>query len=176
MTTTSTPAWAEAIQLIPILTLAFPFIVTGEVDLSAATSGFVVASALAVLCSIKVRLHRHPLNPILLGTNLWLALGALAFGLDVDSLRAWFGETQAFGLFAAVLGVGIVTLRTPTGFVGGRSPDRPAVQRASVILLGLAVLAVLWAWIFRDDIRVGGGLPFIALNVARRVLLRRMVG
>jgi hypothetical protein len=35
------------------------------------------------------------------------------------------------------------------------------------------VLMVGWAWLFRHNIRLGGGLPFIVLNVARRVIGRR---
>jgi hypothetical protein len=43
-------------------------------------------------------------------------------------------------------------------------------------LLGLTLVIVAWAWFFRHDIRVGGGLPFIVLNVARRVMGRRAPG
>jgi len=175
MTTSRTPPWAEAIQLIPILTLAFPFIVEGHVDLESATSGFVVATALAVLCSIQVLRHGHRLNPVLLGTDLWLVFGAIAFGLDLAPLRAWFGETQAFGLFAGVFVVGLVTTwRAPGGFVAA-DPIHPArVRQASLVLLALAGLALVWAWFLRHDIRLGGGLPFIVLNVARRALVARV--
>src|SRR5690606_15771773 len=125
VTTSRTPPWAEAIQLIPILALAFPFIVEGHVDLESATSGFVVATALAVLCSIQVLRHGHRLNPVLLGTDLWLVFGAIAFGLDLAPLRAWFGETQAFGLFAGVFVVGLVTTWRAPGGVRRRRPDPP---------------------------------------------------
>lgn len=175
MTTLRTPPWAEAIQLIPILTLAFPFIVEGQVDLDSASSGFVVATALAILCSIQVLRHGHRLNPVLVGTNLWLAFGAVAFGLDVAALRAWLGETQAFGLFAAVFGVGVVTTwRAPGGFVAATLAEPARIRRASLVLLALSALALVWAWVFRHDIRFGGGLPFIVLNVARRALVLRL--
>lgn len=174
MTKPATPTWAEAIQLVPILTLAFPFIVAGEVDLSSTASGFVVATALAVLCSIQVVRHGHHLNPILVGTDVWLALGAVAFGLDLGPLRGWLEQTQAFGLFAAVFGVGcFATLRLPGGFVAAPMADQAWVRRMSLRLVALAGVCVVWAWIFRHDIRLGGGLPFILLNVARRIMLRR---
>lgn len=168
-----TPPWAEALQLLPIITLAFPFIVRGAVDLAQAETGFIVAACLSIACTGIVA-RRHPLNPILVGTSLWLIVGALAFGLDLGIVTAWLGETQAFGLFAAALLVGIATTwASPYGYIGARLSPRSTLLTLSIRLLGMTALVVVWAWFFRHDVRLGGGLPFIALNVARRVMLRR---
>jgi hypothetical protein len=73
-----------------------------------------------------------------------------------------------------VLAVGVVcTLVSPQGFIGYRDQDRPRVVRTSLGLLALAGCATVWSWAFRHDIRIGGGLPFIVLNVARRVIILR---
>jgi len=171
---TKNPAWAEVIQLVPILVLAFPFVLRGEVDITRAASGFLAAALCAIPVMAIVLVRGHTLNPILVGTDLWLLLGAIAFNVPVPPLAALLGEAQGFGLFAFALGVGVVaTFASPQGFIGARHADPHWIRRTSLILLGLAVVTALWAFFFRHDVRVGGGLPFIVLNVVRRVLIVR---
>jgi hypothetical protein len=151
--------------------LAFPFIVQGEVDLSRAAGAFLVAALLTMPVTLTVLVRGHLLNPILAGTALWLWLGAIAFNLPAAAAATWLTETQAFGLFVSSLGVGlVVTFASPYGYVACRSSDPAGRRRASLILLAATVVVVAWAWWFRGDIRVGGGLPFIVLNVVRRSL------
>ncbi len=174
METHRNPAWAELLQLLPIISLAFPFIVAGKVDLSRAAPGFLLGALLALPISIAVLWRGHRLNPILVGTNLWLWLGLAAFYVPFPALTAWLIETQAFSLFALVLGVGIVaTFWFPSGYVACASADPRWSKRLSLGLLGLTVVIVVWAWLFRQDIRLGGGLPFIILNITRRVICRK---
>lgn len=168
------PPWAELIQLIPIVSLALPFIVSGKVELSRAGSGLVVGALLTIPVCAVVLLKKASLNPILLGTGLWLWAGATAFGVPLPEVRAALVEAQAFGLFAFVVATGLGTLGfSPEGFIGCRHPDPRFVRQASLGLLALALLALAWSWFFRHDIRVGGGLPFIVLNVARRAVILR---
>ncbi len=169
------PILVEGIQFAPILTLASTFVVSGEVDLERAGTLFVVAAAEAVVITGVLVTLRKPLNPVLLGTNLWLALGALAFGPPIGPLAALVDRTRAIGLFACALAVGgALTALSPRGYLGAALADPAVVRRGSLIMLALTVVALAWAWAFVDDIRLGGGLPFIALNVSRRVLVRRL--
>ena len=162
------PVWIELVQLIPIVSLALPFILAGGVDLGRAGTGFVIGALLAVPVTAVVA-RRYLLNPILVGTNLWLWLGAVAFQLPLRPVAAWLTETQAVGLFIAALGVGIVaTFTSPQGYVACAKADPRWVRRASLGLLALTVVTVGWSWVFRHDVRLGGGLPFIVLNLARR--------
>jgi len=168
------PVWAELVQLVPIVSLAFPFIVAGSADLERAGRASLVAALLTVPVVGLVLARGHLLNPILVGTGLWLWLVAAAFRVPLPTLAEWLGQTQAFSLFLLVLIVGFLsTISSPYGYIGCRSPDARWIRRASLGLLGLSGLAVLWAWWFRHDLRLGGGLPFIVLNVARRVACRR---
>jgi hypothetical protein len=167
------PAWAELIQLLPILSLALPFMLEGKVDLGRAGGGFLLGAALMPAISVLVVLRGHVLNPILIGVGLWLGVGALAFQLRLEAVAGWLGSTQAFGLFLAAFAVGVVTtFLSPQGYVGVRSSDARWLRRASLALLGLTAAIMGWAWWFRHDIRLGGGAPFIVLNVARRALGR----
>ena len=158
----------------PVISLAFPFIVAGKVDINRAGSGFLLGALLAIPISAVVIRRGHLLNPILVGTAFWLWLGAIAYQVPVAPLAAWLVRTQAFGLFLAALGVGAAaTIFSRHGYVACRSTDPRWLKRASLGLLGLTIAIVGWAWLFRHNIRLGGGLPFIVLNVARRALARR---
>ena len=169
------PILLEGVQFAPILTLASTFVVSGEVDLERAGTLFVVAAAEAVIVTAIVGAPRAPLNTILLGTNVWLVLGALAFGLPIEALADTLGRLQAVVLFGCVLAMGVVlALAAPNGYVGIELRDRRTTRLGSSILLVLTAAALLWSWLFVDDIRLGGGLPFILLNVSRRVLARRL--
>lgn len=168
------PVWIELVQLIPVVTLALPFIAQGSVDLSRARTGLVVAAALTLPVSALVVAKKGVLNPILVGTALWLWVSALAFAVPIPNLAGPLGSVQAFGLFAGVALVGLVsTPLSPQGFIGCRHPDRRFVLNASLALLALSLIALVWAWLFRANVRLGGGLPFIVLNVARRAIVMR---
>jgi hypothetical protein len=168
------PVWAELIQLLPVISLALPFIVAGNIDFERARGALLIAALLTVPVTALVLQQRAVLNPILIGTDLWLWLGALAFFLPLPRVVAWLSDAQGFGLFAFVLAVGVVgTLFSAQGFIGYRDGNRSRVVRLSLGLLALAVGATVWSWAFRHDIRVGGGLPFIVLNAARRVAIVR---
>ena len=167
------PAWAELVQLVPIVSLALPFIVSGRVDVSQAGYGFLIAAPLAVVVSALVVWKRHLLNPILVGTALWLGLGAVAFGAQLEPVISWLARTQAWGIFLAAFVVGVAfTFTARHGYIACPSGDARWIRRSSFALLALTLLSVLWGYWFRADVRLGGGLPFIVLNVVRRVLSR----
>lgn len=163
--------WAELVQLVPIVSLAFPFILQGSVDLARASTGFLVAMLLTLPASFLVLRAGQLLNPILVGAALWLWLGAAAFNLPISGLAAWLTATQAFGLFVAAFAVGVgATAFSRFGFLACRGVEGASARRLSVILLVVSALCCAWSWFFRHDIRLGGGVPFIVLNVVRRVL------
>jgi hypothetical protein len=174
MPTRRNPVWAELLQLLPIISLALPFIIEGKADVGRAGVGFLIGALLTIPISAAVVMRKHLLNPILVGTGLWLWLGAIAFQFHVAPLAEWLTRTQAFGLFVAALGVGIAaTVLSRWGYVACRSSDPRWNRNVSLGLLGFTLAIVVWAWLLRHDIRLGGGLPFIVLNVARRILTMR---
>ncbi len=174
MSKSPVPVWVELVQLVPVISLALPFIVRGEVELARAASAFLIAAGLFVLVSWLVLRLQAVLNPILIGTGVWLVLGALAFNVPIEALASSLSATQGFSLFVVIGVVGLIaTFASKAGFIGCSSNDVAWVRRTSLVLLALAVAAAAWAFRFRSDIRLGGGLPFIVLNVARRVIIRR---
>ena len=174
MASSQSPVWTELIQLVPVVSLALPFIVAGKVDLAQAGVGLVVGAMLTLPVTVAVLWKRAVLNPILLGTALWLWAGAGAFSLPIPPLRDALIAAQGFGLFVGVVAVAIPALAfSAEGFIGCRSSDARFVRRASLALFALTLVVLAWSWAFRTDIRLGGGLPFIVLNVARRAIIRR---
>jgi hypothetical protein len=164
----------EVVQLVPVITLASSFIVSGGVDLERAAPLFVASAIIAVIITGVLMKQKVLLNPILVGTNLWLCLGALAFGIPIPPFADIIGSLQAVGLYVCTLGVGVVYAAVkPTGYIGMRHPDPRVVRRLSLIMVGLTVTALIWSFLFIHNIRLGGGLPFIVLNVTRRIMIRR---
>ncbi|MBN1757549.1 MAG: hypothetical protein JW863_04490 [Chitinispirillaceae bacterium] len=164
----------EVVQFIPVITLASSFIVTGGVDLSRAATLFVLSGIGAFVITAALIIGKVPLNPVLLGTKIWLCAGALSFGVPVTALAGVLAKAQAAGLFACVLGVSVpLTIFSPTGFIGMSYPEPKTVRKLSLLLMVAAAIVFVWSIIMVDNIRLGGGLPFILLNVTRRMIMRR---
>jgi len=168
----SNPPWLELIQIVPVMVVAAPIVFRGEVDLAALPVPFVVAAALAVVANSVVLWRGAAINPIAFGTDVWLLLGAVAFGVGVPTLPTVLADTQGFALFVVISAVSAAFLGVPTGVIGARGDDRQ-IQRSSIGLLLLIFAATLWSWWFQHDVRLGGGLPFIVCNVVRRVVIAR---
>lgn len=165
----------EAVQFVPVITLASSFLISGGVDLQRAGTLFVIAGAGAVVITAVLLFFKVLLNPILVGTNLWLCIGALSFGLQINGLTGVLAQFQAGGLYACALLVGIVfTAVLPTGYIGMQHPDSATVKKMSIILLIVTGVILAWSLVLVKDIRLGGGLPFIILNMTRRVMINRV--
>ncbi len=174
MAVRANPVWAELVQLVPVVTLASSFLVSGEVDLGRAGPLFGVAALLTVPATGLVWWRGHVANPILLGTAIWLWVGAAVFASGWPAGAALIADARAAALFASALAVGVVSTATsPQGYVGARSDDAAWIRRTSLALLTFTAAALAWSWMFRADLRLGNGLPFIVLNLARRALVAR---
>ena len=165
---------AETVQFVPVIILAFSFLVKGDVDLNRAASLFLISGSIAAAITVFLVLKKTLLNPILLGTNIWLVLGAMVFSIPIPPLEDLIGSLQAAGLYVCVFVVAIVfTFGKRTGFIGMEHTDSSVIRKLSLIMLVLSGVVLAWSYVFVEDIRLGGGLPFILLNVTRRVIIRR---
>ena len=165
---------AEIVQFVPVIILAFSFLVKGDVDLNRAASLFLISGSIAAVLTVFLVLKKTLLNPILLGTNIWLALGAVAYSIPVPPLADCIGSLQAAGLYVCVFAVAIgFTFGKRTGFIGMEHTDPGVVRKLSMIMLVFSGVVLVWSYVFVENIRIGGGLPFILLNVTRRMMIRR---
>jgi hypothetical protein len=160
---------AELVQFVPILVLAIPFIVSGEVDVAAAGPRFLPLAVLAAVITGGVAAARLPVNPILGGSALWLAGGALGFGLGVAPIAALYGGWQAAPLFGCIALVGLgLGVAAPARVLG------VGERHHAWAMVALMVGAFAWSVTMAPNVRLGGGLPFIVLNVVRRLARRRL--
>ena len=160
----------EVVQFVPVLTLAAGFVISGEIDLSVAGARFAVAAAAALLIVGGLALRRVPQNPFLVGADLWLLLGAISFNVPIEPAKAALVQLGGGGLFLGALLVGLgYTVARPEGYLGVQSKQ---TRTLSVVLLLLTAAAAAWAMSRPEDIRLGAALPFIAINVLRRVMGR----
>ncbi|MCX7726600.1 MAG: hypothetical protein N2053_07100 [Chitinispirillaceae bacterium] len=143
-------------------------------DLARAKFLFLISGTIAVVMSAFLIVKKVILNPILLGTNIGLVLGAVSFSIPVPLLADIIGSLQAVGLYVCVFVVGIGFLFNKNiGFIGMVHPDFKVIRRLSITMLVFTGMVLVWSYIFVDNIRLGGGLPFILLNVTRRILISR---
>jgi hypothetical protein len=160
----------EVVQFVPVLTLAAGFVISGEIDLSVASARFAVAATAAVLIVAALALRRVQQNPFLVGADLWLILGAVSFNLPIEPIKATLVQLGGGGLFLGALLVGIgYTVLKPEGYLGVEGKQ---TRTLSVVLLLLTAAAAAWAISRPDDIRLGAAIPFIGINVLRRVMGR----
>ncbi len=165
----------ELVQFVPILTFAVPFMTAGAVDLSAAGGGFLRATVLAVVVTVALHRWQHPRNPIHAATDAWLLVGAVAFSVPLEGVAGLYSTWGALSLFAVVALWGALQLATGRGgFLLGSAATPTQLRKLTPVMIALTLAAIGWAWWWLGDIRIGGGLPFIGLNVVRRVLLKRV--
>lgn len=170
MNSTVRTALTEVIQFAPVLTLAAGFVISGEIDLAVADTRFLIAALLSVPIVGGLAWKGINLNPILLGADLWLVVGAVSFNLPIEPVRDAMAAAGGAGLFVGALLVGLLyTVLRPEGYLGA---EGPRTRVFSVVLLALTVAAVVWSMSRPDDIRLGAALPFIGINVLRRVMGR----
>ena len=136
-------------------------------------SAFKLGGCLAAL-ELLVLWRRKPIaNRLVVGANLWLLVGGAAALTQqwwvLEDYYQHFGEAS---LFAAMLGVGVVsTFVLPGGFVAVLGPRRKVLVASMVLLV--AVLAALFvAVVYRGDTRIAAVLPVIALSWLNRGLRR----
>ena len=131
-----------------------------------------MCGAVAAIELVVLLARAAPANRLIVGANLWLIAGGLAAFLE----QWWFLRVyQHFGeasLFFAMLCVGVLsTALSPAGFIG-KLGQRDKVLRASVLLAGAVMVAMLVAIYFRGNVKVAAVVPVIALSWLGRFLRR----
>jgi hypothetical protein len=163
-------ALQEVVQFIPVLTLAAGFVIAGEIDLSVAAARFTVAAILALIIVGGLAWRQVRQNPFLVGADLWLIVGAVSFNLPIEPIKAAMVQAGGGGIFLGALAVGLLyTLARPEGYLGVESRH---TRLLSAVLLVLTAAGAAWAMAHPDSIRLGAALPFIGVNVLRRVMGR----
>jgi hypothetical protein len=131
---------------------------------------FLVAGAIACVELAVLAYRAKPANRFIIGANVWLIVGAVAFLSKQWWLLAIYERWQGIGLVGAMLAVGVLTsIFSSAGFVGAYGP-KPAVTLTSVALLA-ATACVLWfVWQSREPPQSAMVAPLVMLALLNRVL------
>jgi hypothetical protein len=131
----------------------------------------------AVLAAVEITVlyqRKPPMNRLILGGNIWLLAGGLAFVVGQESFLRAYERLGEVSVFVSILAVGILsTAFSKKGFVGIEAP-RKAVITYSLWLIAGAIAALCMAVYFKGDVKLAAVLPLTALAFLNRYLHYRM--
>ena len=133
-------------------------------------NAFKIASIVAVV-ELAVLLTRASIaNRLIIGANIWLALGGAAASLEQWWLLRVYQHFGEASLFASMFAVGVVSIAvSPAGFIG-KVGTRAVVLQRSVLLLLAVSAALIIAVYYRGNVKYAAVFPVIALSWLNRLL------
>lgn len=132
---------------------------------------------LAALVTILRLATNGLLNRIHVAIGLYFGSGSIALAVHWSWLNQFYGRTEATAMLYWVLLVGAVTMfASRAGFIGVDGAPHAAVRRASIALLGIALLAAVFSGFFRGNSLLSAYLPFVALFMGHALLRNRCLG
>ncbi|OFZ56007.1 MAG: hypothetical protein A2428_08645 [Bdellovibrionales bacterium RIFOXYC1_FULL_54_43] len=136
---------------------------------------FQSSAIFAFIETVLLVIAKKPLNRLLMGANLFLAIGGIAFLLELDTVLAFYGQMMETTLFLAVVIVGLVsTFFTSRGFIEVADRQPQDIRRYSQYLLVITATCTVVSVIFRGNVLLAGTVPFVALIVARKLLQTKL--
>ena len=135
-----------------------------------------MASGLSAIGVIIFYIHRRwVFNRLLLGVNLYLVIGAVAFILKLTWLYQAYERLQASGMLLWILITGMVSMAlTLRGFIGVLCANYKTQIVFSVYLLICTLFAFALSYYFRGNSFLSEKIPFIFLFIAQGLLRRQL--
>ena len=114
-------------------------------------------------------------NRILLGINIYLLCGGIAFITHQWWLLKIYDNLQASGMLVWIIIIGIVSISlSQRGFIGIQSLDIKSVKKFSLYLLLFSLCAFFISFGFRGNRILSEILPFIALYAIQSLFKKRL--
>jgi len=147
-----------------------------DTELPTEWQGPFVAGGIAALGVILLFLHRKQVfNRLLLGINLYLISGGLAFITHQWWLNRIYCQLQASGMLLWIIATGIASLLISSrGFIGVDSPDAGGIRTCSFYLLLVSILAFALSFGFRGNPMLSETVPFLGLFLARNTMKTKL--
>ena len=138
-------------------------------------SAFKLGAVLAALEIAILSFRKAPMNRLILGGNIWLLAGGLAFIFGQESFLRVYERLGEVSVFVSILAVGIMTTAfSKNGFVGVEA-SRQAVITQSLWLIAAVIAALCMAVFFKGDVKLAAVLPLTALAFLNRYLRYRIL-
>jgi hypothetical protein len=138
---------------------------------------FELGGATALMVIMTLAYHRIPFDRIMLGVNLFLTLGGIAFLFDNETLLRWYESSKGGPLFGCIGVVGLLTtFFTERGFIGVNSGTKEAVRYTSFLLLATTFAALVWSVSADSDGLLWAVIiPFVILTGVRKQLIEHLL-
>jgi hypothetical protein len=156
------------------LSLTFFLIYIHLIDIKARADWlwpYLFASILGLAAIIYLYKKRIVLNRIFLGGTLYFCSGFLGLLVGWDWLNQTYAELEAVAMLYWIIGMGIISIVSPYGFLGIKSVGRFSKMQASLLLLLSCLIATVIATFFINNTFLGQWLPFIFIFSTRSLLL-----
>ncbi len=135
---------------------------------------FALGSGLSLGRIIVSLWRKRPINPLAIGTDLYLFFGLLACLTQSEWMISLVSSSQAAGLLVALLITGAIsTFASSRGYIFAEAGNRTAVVKMSIVLLAVTSAATALSFKFRGDTLYSGVIPVVAVAICQRLLRRR---
>lgn len=162
----------QAIPL-PIFVIYIRFI--DATNLENLKAPFFFSSFVALMVIILFLYRKIVFDPILLGVNLYLISGGLAFITYQWWLIKIYNQLQGSGMFIWIIATGIGTIFfSPKGFIGVDSSDKNSIKKYSKYMLLFSVIMFTVSVRMRGNILLSEFFPFTCLFLLQRLFKKKI--
>ena len=163
------------IQFVPLSVFAAYANLTGSPSPQRWLEAFAIGTALVVVRFGIMRWRRIQINPLILGTDLYLLFGLIACLSGHPWLTDPLASARETGVLIAIFCIGLIsTVYSQRGFVLAEGRPRREVVRASLMLLLIAAVGIIASYVFRGHTLYSAVLPIVALAISQRGLRYRL--
>ncbi len=138
---------------------------------------FYVSSMCAFVVIAFLLYKKVIIDRLRFGINLFLIAGSCAFLTESESVLRFFEMYKGVAFFGGIVLVGIITtFFSSYGFVGVSVINKQKLKKSSLILLGTAIVALVWSFFMNDyGTLVSIVVPFVGLRLLRKSLIDSLI-
>ena len=131
---------------------------------------FLVAAGAALVVVALLAAFRVRMNPLLVGVQVWLLIEASAFLVHFPVLVDVLVALRESSFFLVIIVVGAIYLARSKSLLSVDDVEAGVALRASLALLGLAGLALLFSIPLRGNEVIAGVIPSVVLFVVQSIV------
>ena len=160
----------KILEAIPLLIFVVYIKLINTASLENWRSPFVIGGTAALIVILLFFYKKIIFDRMLLGVNLYLISGSLAFITRQLWLAGIYNQLQASGMILWIIATGITAIfLSPKGFIGVDSSDKNSIKKYSIYLLLFSVIAFTVSFRMRGNILFSELVPFTCLFLLQRL-------
>ena len=166
---------AEAIKILPIFIFMLYARLNGMTELAWKNAFFI--GGIAAIFVVTIQLYKKILiDRLVLGINLFLLLGAVAFLSEWDHLLDYYQAHKGAVLLSCIFVIGLITtVFTSAGFIGVKSEKKEKIKIYSYILLFINIATIVISTTLNSYGIIASVIaPFILLKLCRDTYVEKI--